>query len=79
MPNTLSKEKELDVLRPSDCMDSVPERHIILLSSFSILIHSSPALVFSFSIRGRTLITTFTFEDAAGELEYYMPAFDIVC
>jgi hypothetical protein len=70
--------KEFEAPRPSDYIDSVPERHYILFSSLSILIHNSPSLVFSFSFRGRTLITTFTFEDATGNSENYIPAFDIV-
>jgi hypothetical protein len=78
VPKTLSKVKEFDAPRPSDYADSVPDRHCILFSSLSIFIHSSPSLVFSFSLRGRTLITTFTFEDDIGNSENYMPAFDIV-
>jgi hypothetical protein len=42
------------------------------------LIHNSPSLVFSFSFRGRTLITTFTFEDEVGESVNYKLAFEIL-
>jgi hypothetical protein len=77
MPKTLSKVKEFEAPRQSDAY-SVPDRHNILFSSLSILIHNSPSLVFSFSFRGRTLITTFTFEDEVGESVNYKLAFEIL-
>ena len=51
---------------------------MICFSSSDTFTQSSPDLVFSASFRGRTLITTFTFEDEIGESVNYKLAFEIL-